>query len=132
MIVIPDFLFFLVLLFNVEQIMTGWNHGATQANKSWTMLEPDFKEYCLTAIEKLREPARLGQLLDDVIERVVVREATQELTELTLLDAMNLAGAGDPEYMKVQITGAVHFKDLNCLLTNAQVKLPSITTGACI
>ena len=118
--------------FNVEQIMTGWNHGATQANKSWTMLEPVFKEYCLTAIEKLREPARLGQLLDEVIERVVVREATQDLTELTLLDAMNLAGAGDPEYMKVHITGAVHFKDLNCLLTNAQVKLPSITTGACI
>ena len=118
--------------FNVDQIMTGWNHGATQANKSWSMLEHEFKGYCLTAIKKLREPAKLGQLLDNAIETVVVREAAEDVTQLTLLDAMKLAEAGDPEYMKVQITGAAHFKDLNCLLTNAQVKLPSITTGACI
>jgi hypothetical protein len=45
--------------------------------------------------------------LDDAIENVVVRQAIEEegVTRLTLIDAMTLAEAGDPEYMKVQITG---------------------------
>lgn len=93
--------------FDVERIMSGWNHGATQANKSWAMLETEYKEFCLIAIEKLRVPARLGQLLDDVIENVIVRDEQPGLPALTLLDAMILADAGDPEYMKVQITGAM-------------------------
>ena len=92
--------------FNVDRIMSGWNHGSTQVNKSWSMLEPEYKGFCLAAIEKLREPARSGQLLDDLIEKVVVREAVAGgVTELTLLQAMELAEAGDPEYMKVHIEG---------------------------
>jgi hypothetical protein len=92
--------------FSVEQIMSGWNHGATKTNKSWTMLEPEYKQFCLTAISKLREPARSGQLLDAAIENVIVREAVPDVcTELTLLGAMTLAEAGDPEYMKVHIVG---------------------------
>ncbi len=92
--------------FSVEQIMSGWNHGATKTNKSWEMLETEYKQFCLTAISKLREPARSGQLLDDAIENVIVREAVPGgVTELTLLEAMNMAEAGDPEYMKVHIQG---------------------------
>jgi hypothetical protein len=93
--------------FSVEQIMSGWNHGATQTNKSWQMLEPEYKQFCLTAIQKLREPARSGQLLDDITENVIVREETPGLKALTLLEAMTNAEAGDPEYMKVQITGVL-------------------------
>ena len=45
-------------------------------------------------------------LLDDAIENVVVREAVPDVcSELTLLEAMTLAEAGDPEYMKVHIQG---------------------------
>jgi len=92
--------------FSVEQIMSGWNHGATHANKSWAMLEKEYKEFCITAISKLREPARSGQLLDDAIEDVVVREAVPGgCSQLTLAEAMELAEAGDPEYMKVHIAG---------------------------
>jgi hypothetical protein len=91
--------------FDVERIMSGWNHGATQANKSWSMLEAQYKEFCLTAIEKLREPARSGQLLDALIENVIVREEKEGVPRLSLIEAMTLAEAGDPEYMKVQITG---------------------------
>jgi hypothetical protein len=44
--------------------------------------------------------------LDAIIEDVVVREAVPDVcSELTLLGAMNLAEAGDPEYMKVHIVG---------------------------
>ena len=92
--------------FSVEQILSGWNHGATKANKSWAMLEPEYKQFVLTGISKLREPARSGQLLDAAIEDVIVREAVPDVcTELTLLGAMTLAEAGDPEYMKVHIVG---------------------------
>ena len=93
--------------FDVERIMSGWNHGATQANKSWAMLEPVYKDFCLIAIEKLSVLARKGQLLDDVIENVIVREEQPGVPALTLLEAMTMAGAGDPEYMKVQITGVM-------------------------
>jgi hypothetical protein len=92
--------------FSGEQIMSGWNHGAIKTNKSWAMLEPEYKQFCLTGISKLREPARSGQLLDDAIENVIVREAVPDVcSELTLLEAMTLAEAGDPEYMKVHIQG---------------------------
>jgi hypothetical protein len=92
--------------FSVEQIMSGWNHGATKTNKSWAMLEPAYKQFCLIAISKLKEEALSGRLLDDIIEDVVVREAAPDgSSELTLLDAMTLAEAGDPEYMKVHIQG---------------------------
>jgi hypothetical protein len=107
--------------FSVEQIMSGWNHGATKTNKSWAMLDAEYKEFCLTAISKLREPARSGQLLDAVIENVVVREAGPNLCELTLLDAMNLAEAGDPDYMKVHIQGQTAINHNRCLhLTAAE------------
>jgi len=70
------------------------------------MLEPQYKQFCLTAISKLRVSAQSGQLLDDMVEDVVVREADGDgRTELTLLDAMDLAEAGHPEYMKVHIEG---------------------------
>jgi hypothetical protein len=70
------------------------------------MLEPDYKQFCITGITKLREPAKSGQLLDAAVEDVIVREAVPDVcTELTLLDAMTLAEAGDPEYMKVHIVG---------------------------
>ena len=86
--------------------MSGWNHGATKTNKSWAMLEPAYKQFCLIAISKLKEEALSGRLLDDIIEDVVVREAAPDgSSELTLLDAMTLAEAGDPEYMKVHIQG---------------------------
>jgi hypothetical protein len=73
------------------------------------MLEPEYKQFCLTAIQRLREPARLGQLLDDVTENVIVREETPSLKALTLIEAMTMAEAGDPEYMKVQVTGVLQF-----------------------
>jgi hypothetical protein len=104
--------------FDVERIMSGWNHGATQVNKSWEKLEPEYKRFCLIAIGKLRVLARSGQLLDDVIENVIVREEGEVpgLPALTLLEAMTLAEAGDPEYMKVQITGVMQ---LLCLKPSA-------------
>ena len=120
--------------FNVEQILSGWNHGATQTNKSWQMLETEYKQFCLIAVEKLREPARSGQLLDELTENVIVRDAQPGQKELTLLEAMTLAEAGDPDYMKVQITGMV----VDCSFAAtvrvifAQIRLPSTITGACI
>jgi hypothetical protein len=115
--------------FNVEQIMSGWNHGATATNKSWERLEPEYKQFCLTAIQQLREPARSGQVLDDMIENVIVREETQGLKALTLLEAMTMAEAGDPEYMKVQVTGVLLFCIHHVCLSRAQVRLLPTTTG---
>jgi hypothetical protein len=120
--------------FNVEQIMSGWNHGAMQQNKSWQMLEPEYKKFCLIAIEKLRDPARSGQLLDALIENVIVRDAQPGQIALTLVQAMTLAEAGDPDYMKVQITGIDANYSFSALVRVicAQIRLPQTITGACI
>jgi len=70
------------------------------------MLEPQYKQFCLTAISKLRVSAQSGQLLDDMVEDVVVREADGDgRTELTLLDAMDLAEA-DAEVRVIVVSGA--------------------------
>ena len=114
--------------------MSGWNHGATQTNKSWQMLETEYKEFCLIAIEKLRDPARSGQLLDALIENVIVRDAQPGQIALTLVQAMTLAEAGDPDYMKVQITGIDANYSFSALVRVicAQIRLPPTITGACI